>query len=138
MIVVIGANPTDGHPVFASRLKRRVREGAKLIVVDPRRIDIVANAAREGVASPGVAARHERRHDQRARAHDRDRRAGEGRFTSRALRHAMRSSNGATSSPSKRIAPNNGSLTGVPAESVREAARFMRTPATVRSTTAWA
>ncbi len=41
VIVVIGANPTDGHPVFASRMKRRIREGAKLIVVDPRRIDIV-------------------------------------------------------------------------------------------------
>src|SRR5258708_10344422 len=41
VIVVIGANPTDGHPVFGSRLKRRVREGAKLIVVDPRVIDIV-------------------------------------------------------------------------------------------------
>jgi len=41
VIVVIGANPTDGHPVFASRLKRRVREGAKLIVVDPRKIDLV-------------------------------------------------------------------------------------------------
>ncbi|ODP31930.1 formate dehydrogenase subunit alpha [Pandoraea sp. ISTKB] len=41
VILVMGANPTDGHPVFASRLKRRVREGAKLIVIDPRRIDIV-------------------------------------------------------------------------------------------------
>ena len=41
VIVVIGANPTDGHPVFASRMKRRLRDGAKLIVVDPRRIDIV-------------------------------------------------------------------------------------------------
>ncbi|KVE25756.1 formate dehydrogenase [Burkholderia singularis] len=41
VIVVIGANPTDGHPVFGSRLKRRVREGAKLIVIDPRRIDLV-------------------------------------------------------------------------------------------------
>ena len=41
VIVVIGANPTDGHPVFGSRLKRRVREGAKLIVADPRRIDLV-------------------------------------------------------------------------------------------------
>ncbi|MBM3516335.1 MAG: formate dehydrogenase subunit alpha [Alphaproteobacteria bacterium] len=41
VIVVIGANPTEGHPVFASRLKRRVREGAKLIVADPRRIDLV-------------------------------------------------------------------------------------------------
>ena len=41
VIVVIGANPTDGHPVFASRMKRRLRDGAKLIVIDPRRTDIV-------------------------------------------------------------------------------------------------
>jgi len=41
VVMVIGANPTDGHPVFASRLKRRLREGAHLIVVDPRRIDII-------------------------------------------------------------------------------------------------
>ena len=41
VIVVMGANPTDGHPVFASRMKRRLREGAKLIVIDPRRIDLV-------------------------------------------------------------------------------------------------
>ncbi|MBN8871659.1 MAG: formate dehydrogenase subunit alpha [Rhodospirillales bacterium] len=41
VVMVIGANPTDGHPVFASRLKKRLREGAKLIVVDPRRIDLV-------------------------------------------------------------------------------------------------
>ena len=41
VIMVIGSNPSDGHPVFASRMKRRLREGAKLIVVDPRRIDLV-------------------------------------------------------------------------------------------------
>ncbi len=41
VVLVIGANPTDGHPVFASRLKKRLRQGAKLIVVDPRRIDLV-------------------------------------------------------------------------------------------------
>ena len=41
VILVIGANPTDGHPVFASRMKKRLRAGAKLIVVDPRRIDLV-------------------------------------------------------------------------------------------------
>ena len=41
VVVVIGANPTDGHPVFASRMKKRLRQGAKLIVVDPRRIDLV-------------------------------------------------------------------------------------------------
>jgi formate dehydrogenase major subunit len=41
VIVVIGANPTDGHPVFASMMKRRLRQGAKLIVIDPRRTDLV-------------------------------------------------------------------------------------------------
>lgn len=41
VILVVGANPTDAHPVFASRMKKRLREGARLIVVDPRRIDLV-------------------------------------------------------------------------------------------------
>ncbi|MEN9683977.1 MAG: hypothetical protein RLZZ427_1728 [Pseudomonadota bacterium] len=50
VVLVIGANPTDGHPVFASRLKRRLRQGAKLIVIDPRRIDLVR--------SPHIAAQH--------------------------------------------------------------------------------
>ncbi|MBP9898698.1 MAG: formate dehydrogenase subunit alpha, partial [Gemmatimonadales bacterium] len=50
VILVIGANPTDAHPVFGSRMKKRLREGAKLIVADPRRIDLVR--------SPHVAATH--------------------------------------------------------------------------------
>ncbi|MGE0747478.1 MAG: formate dehydrogenase subunit alpha [Rhodospirillales bacterium] len=50
VVMVIGANPTDAHPVFASRMKRRLREGAQLIVVDPRRIDLVR--------TPHVAASH--------------------------------------------------------------------------------
>jgi formate dehydrogenase major subunit len=41
VIMVIGANPTDAHPVFASQMKRRLRQGARLIVADPRRIDLV-------------------------------------------------------------------------------------------------
>ncbi len=41
VIFVIGANPTDGHPVFASQMKKRLRQGAKLIVADPRQIDLV-------------------------------------------------------------------------------------------------
>ncbi len=44
VILVIGANPTDGHPVFGSLMKRRIREGAKLIVIDPRSIDLVSNS----------------------------------------------------------------------------------------------
>ncbi|MCG8312857.1 MAG: formate dehydrogenase subunit alpha [Pseudomonadales bacterium] len=41
VVMVIGANPSEGHPVFGSRLKRRLREGAQLIVVDPRQIELV-------------------------------------------------------------------------------------------------
>ena len=41
VILIIGANPSEGHPVVASHLKRRVRQGAKLIVIDPREIDMV-------------------------------------------------------------------------------------------------
>ncbi|MCB9868069.1 MAG: formate dehydrogenase subunit alpha, partial [Phycisphaerales bacterium] len=44
VMIVIGANPTDAHPVFASRMKKRLRQGAKLIVIDPRRIDLVKSA----------------------------------------------------------------------------------------------
>ena len=41
LILLIGANPTDAHPVFASRMKKRIREGAEIIVCDPRRIELV-------------------------------------------------------------------------------------------------
>ncbi|MGH6817208.1 MAG: formate dehydrogenase subunit alpha [Methylovirgula sp.] len=41
VIIIMGANPTDGHPVFASHMKKRLREGAELIIIDPRRIDLV-------------------------------------------------------------------------------------------------
>ena len=50
VILVIGANPTDAHPVFGSRMKQRLRRGAQLIVVDPRRIDLVK--------SPHIEAAH--------------------------------------------------------------------------------
>ena len=50
VVIIIGANPTEGHPVFASRLKKRLRQGAKLIVIDPRRIDMVK--------SPHIQAAH--------------------------------------------------------------------------------
>ncbi|HEX4647548.1 MAG TPA: formate dehydrogenase subunit alpha [Steroidobacteraceae bacterium] len=44
VVMIIGANPTDGHPVFASQLKRRLRQGASLIVADPREIALVRTA----------------------------------------------------------------------------------------------
>ena len=44
VILLIGANPTDAHPVFASRMKKRLRQGAKIIIADPRKIDLVKSA----------------------------------------------------------------------------------------------
>ncbi len=44
VILLIGANPTDAHPVFASRMKRRLRQGAQIIIMDPRKIDLVQSA----------------------------------------------------------------------------------------------
>jgi len=41
VVVVMGSNPTEAHPVFGSRLKKRLREGARLIVIDPRGIELV-------------------------------------------------------------------------------------------------
>ena len=35
VIMVVGANPTEGHPVFGSQMKQRLRQGAKLIVARP-------------------------------------------------------------------------------------------------------
>jgi formate dehydrogenase major subunit len=106
VIVVIGANPTDAHPVFAARMKRRLREGAKLIVVDPRE-------HRSGQRSPHIQAAH---HLQLkpgtnvavvngAGACDRDRGAGERNVRRGALRSRFRSRIGARSSRSPSSSP---------------------------------
>ena len=41
VILIIGCNPTDAHPVVGSQIKKRLRDGARLIVVDPRRTELV-------------------------------------------------------------------------------------------------
>jgi formate dehydrogenase major subunit len=46
VIFLIGANPTNNHPVAATWLKNAARAGAKLIVADPRRTDIARHAWR--------------------------------------------------------------------------------------------
>ncbi len=48
VILVIGANPTDAHPVFGSLMRRRLRQGAELIVADPRKIDLLNTAHLQG------------------------------------------------------------------------------------------
>ncbi|MBA3066946.1 MAG: formate dehydrogenase subunit alpha [Hyphomonas sp.] len=58
VILLIGANPTDAHPVFASRMKARIRQGARIIIIDPRRIDLVRSphirAAQHLALRPGT------------------------------------------------------------------------------------
>ena len=135
VIVVIGANPTDGHPVFASRMKQRLRQGAQLIVVDPRRIDLVR--------SPHIEADH---HLQLRPGHQRGRRQRDG-----ARRRSPRAWSTATSSPERCegfdewatfIARAENSpeaveeITGVPAAELRAAARLYAPAPTARSTTA--
>lgn len=44
VIFVIGSNPTENHPVIGSKIKRAVLKGAKLIVADPREIELSALA----------------------------------------------------------------------------------------------
>ena len=41
VVLVVGANPTEGHPVFGSMMKRAIRRGARLLVIDPRRTETV-------------------------------------------------------------------------------------------------
>jgi formate dehydrogenase major subunit len=38
--IVIGANPTEGHPVVGARIKQGTLRGLKLVTIDPRRIEL--------------------------------------------------------------------------------------------------
>jgi formate dehydrogenase major subunit len=46
VVVLIGANPTVNHPVAATFIKNAVKQGTKLIVMDPRRSDLARHAHR--------------------------------------------------------------------------------------------
>ncbi len=46
LIIVTGSNTTEAHPVISLRMKRAVRNGAKLIVIDPRKIELTKWADR--------------------------------------------------------------------------------------------
>ena len=46
VIVIIGANPTVNHPVAATWIKNAVKNGSKLLVLDPRRSDLTRMAHR--------------------------------------------------------------------------------------------
>jgi formate dehydrogenase major subunit len=52
-ILLVGANPTEAHPVFGSRIKQAVLGGAKLIVLDPRRTELARLADVHIQLNPG-------------------------------------------------------------------------------------
>ena len=45
-LLVTGSNTTESHPVISLRMKRAVKNGAKLVVVDPRKIELTKWATR--------------------------------------------------------------------------------------------
>jgi formate dehydrogenase alpha subunit len=52
-IVLAGANPTEAHPVIGARLKQAVLNGARLIVIDPRRVELAEYADHHLQVRPG-------------------------------------------------------------------------------------
>ncbi|EGW40473.1 formate dehydrogenase subunit alpha [Desulfosporosinus sp. OT] len=44
VMFVIGANPTEAHPVVGTKMKQALAKGAKLIVVDPRQIELAESS----------------------------------------------------------------------------------------------
>ena len=53
-IMIIGANPTEGHPVTGARMKQQVMKGTPLIVIDPRKIELVPYAKYHLQLRPGT------------------------------------------------------------------------------------
>jgi formate dehydrogenase major subunit len=54
VILVCGANPTENHPIVGARIKQAVRRGAKLIVIDPRTIELASYADWHLALRPGT------------------------------------------------------------------------------------
>ena len=44
LIMIVGCNPTEGHPVTGAKIKRAARHGTRLIVIDPRKIELARYA----------------------------------------------------------------------------------------------
>ena len=53
-IIVAGANPTEAHPVVGARIKQAVLDGAPLLVIDPRRIELAEFATIHLQLVPGT------------------------------------------------------------------------------------
>ena len=138
VIMVIGANPTDAHPVFASRMKRRLREGAQADRRRPAPHRPGAHAACRGRLSSAAAARHQRRGDQRAGACDRHRGPGQRGVRARALRLRTLSQDWRAFVAEPRNSPGGDREASPACRPTRSAARPASMPpaATARSTTA--
>jgi formate dehydrogenase major subunit len=51
--LITGSNTTESHPVLATRIKQNVREGADLVVFDPREVGISEHADQYSRVEPG-------------------------------------------------------------------------------------
>lgn len=54
--IIIGANPTEGHPVVGARIKQAALRGLRLVTIDPRRIELADHAAVHLSPRPGANA----------------------------------------------------------------------------------
>ena len=136
VILLIGANPTDAHPVFASRMKRRLRAGCPADRGRPAPDRPGAQSARRGRPPPASAARLQRRVRQRDGARHRDRGPARRGVPARALRerrrlprvHRRRRTTPRRRRPRRPASPPDAAARGGPA--------LRRRAATARSTTA--
>ena len=105
VVIVIGANPTDGHPVFACRLKKRLRPGRQADRHRPAPDRPREDPRISGRPSPGAEARHQRRRADRAGACDRDREACSTKPSSASAATGMSSRTTPNSSRTRATAP---------------------------------
>src|ERR1700694_3531898 len=54
--IVIGANPTEGHPVVGARIKQATLRGLRLVTIDPRRIELADYGVLHLAPRPGTNA----------------------------------------------------------------------------------
>ena len=53
-ILICGCNPTENHPIIGARMKQAAIKGARLIVIDPRQIELTKYAAIHLQLRPGT------------------------------------------------------------------------------------
>ncbi len=54
LILIVGANPSESHPVVGARIKQALRRGVPLIVIDPRRTELARQATLHLQLKPGT------------------------------------------------------------------------------------